>query len=122
MAGARLLIQPVRDVAVVNFSDASILDTLQVQQIGEELYDLVENRARRKVILDFGNVRFLSSSALGVLINLRKKADSIKGKVMLCCIRPEILRVFKLTSLDKLFEIHESEEKALNAFGVSTIG
>jgi len=122
MAGARLLIQPVRDVAVVNFSDASILDALQVQQIGEELYDLVETRARRKVILDFSNVRFLSSAALGVLINLRKKADGIKGKVMLCCIRPEIHRVFKLTNLDKLFEIYDSEEKALNAFGVTTVG
>ncbi|GMU20305.1 MAG: hypothetical protein AMXMBFR13_04020 [Phycisphaerae bacterium] len=123
MAGAaRLLIHPVRDVVVVNFSDSSILDTLQVQQIGEELYQLVDAQARRKIILDFDKVRFLSSSALGVLITLHKKAQAIKGRVVLCNVRDEIRKIFKITSLDKLFEFHEHEEKALGSFGVSTVG
>ncbi|GMV96293.1 MAG: STAS domain-containing protein [Phycisphaerae bacterium] len=123
MAGpGRLFIQPVRDVTVVNFSDASILDTQVVQQIGEELYDLVDKQARRKLILDFDKVRFLSSSALGVLITLRKKADAIKGKVVLCNMRDELRKVFKITNLDKMFEFYESEEKALGSYGVSTVG
>lgn len=123
MASAgRLLIQSVRDVTVVNFSDASILDTQQVQDIGEELYALVDKYARRKVVLDFEKVRFLSSSALGVLITLRKKADQIKGKVVLCNLRDEIRKVFKITNLDRMFEFYDSEEKALGTFGVSTVG
>ena len=121
-AAARLLIQPFRDVTVVNFVDASILDTVQVQQIGEELYDLVDARAIRKLILDFSNVRFLSSSALGVLITLRKKSDEIKGKVLLCGMRPELRKLFKITNLEKLFDFYDTEEKALGYFGVSTFG
>ncbi len=120
--GGRLLIQSFRDVTVANFSDASILDTVQVQQIGEELYALVDNRAIRKLILDFTNVKFLSSSALGVLITLRKKSDEIKGKVLLCSMRPELRKIFKITNLEKLFDFYENEEKALGYFGVSTMG
>jgi anti-anti-sigma factor len=123
MAGiGRLLIHPLRDVTVVTFSDASILDTQQVQQIGQQLFDLVDKQARRKIVLDFEKVRFLSSSALGILITLRKKADAIKAKVVFCNLRDELRKVFKITNLEKMFEFYESEEKALGVFGVTTAG
>lgn len=123
MAGSgRLLIHPLRDVTVVNFADASILDAQQVQQIGQELFDLVDQQARRKIILDFENVRFLSSSALGVLITLRRKADAIKARVVFCNLRDDLRKVFKITNLEKMFEFYESEEKALSVFGVTTAG
>ncbi len=119
---ARLLIQSFRDVTVVNFSDSSILDTAQVQQIGDQLNELIDNRAIRKLILDFSKVKFLSSSALGVLITLRNKSNEIKGKVVLCSLRPDLRKIFKITNLDKLFDFHENEERALNSFGISTMG
>ncbi len=123
MAGtARLVIHPVRDVTVVNFNESSVLDALQVQEIGEKLYELVDTRALRKIVLDFSKVKFLSSSALGVLINMRKKADAIKGRVLLCCMRPELRKVFKITNLEKMFQFYDTEEQALNEFGVITLG
>ena len=92
------------------------------EPLAEELYDLVDNRAIRKLVLDFSKVKFLSSSALGVLITLRKKADEIKGKVVMCSMKPEIRKIFKITNLEKLFDFYENEERALNYFGVSTMG
>jgi anti-sigma B factor antagonist len=121
-APARLLIQTIRDVTIVNFQDASILDTAQIEQIGEQLYDLVDGRARRKIVLDFTKVRFLSSSALGILITLRKKADAIKGQIALCALREEIREVFKITKLEKVFKIYGNEDEALLSFGVTAAG
>lgn len=121
MAAGKLFIQGVRDVTVVNFAETSIVDTQVIQQVAEELYALVDQQARRKIVLDFDKVRFLSSSALGVLITLRKKADQIKSKVVLCNMREDLKKVFKITRLDKMFEFYDSEEKALGVFGVSTI-
>jgi len=123
MAGSsHLLIHPIRDVTVVNFRTSSILDALQVQQIGEALYDLVDTRALTKIVVDFSEVKFLSSSALGVLITLHKKAAAIKGRVVLCGLRPELRRVFEISRLDKLLELRETEEQALATFGISTLG
>jgi len=119
---ARLLIHPIRDVVIVNFQDASILDTAQIERIGEELYDLVENKARRKLVLDLTKVQFLSSSALGILITLRKKATAIKGEVVICGLRKELMKVFEITSLTKMFTFVTNEEKALAHFGMTTAG
>ena len=122
MAGGHLFIHPIRDVTIVNFNQTAILDTVQIQQLGEELYELVDAQARRKVVLDFSNVKFLSSSALGVLITMQKKAKEIKGRLLLCGLKPDLRKVFKITSLEKLFEFFETEEQALNAFGVTSAG
>lgn len=119
---ARLLIHPFRDVTVVNFQDASILDTVQVEQIGEELYGLVDAKNRKKLILDFTKVQFLSSSALGVLITLKKKCSAIKGEVVICGMRKELKKVFEITNLQKLFTFTDDEEKALARFGVTSGG
>ena len=118
----RLLVHPIRDAVIVNFTESSILDTLQVEAIGKELYHLVEDRNHKKVVLDFSNVQFLSSSALGVLITLKKKSDAIKGKVLICSMRDELMKVFKITKLNKMFEFYEDEEKALTSLGLSAIG
>jgi anti-sigma B factor antagonist len=59
---------------------------------------------------------------LGVLINLRKKTDAIKGRVVICSLRGEIKKAFKITRLDKLFDFYDNEEKALASFGISTTG
>jgi len=123
MAGpARLVIHPIRDVTIVNFNESTILDTLQVDQIGQELYTLVDDRACRKIILDFEKVRMLSSSALGVLITMRKKSEAIKGTIVLCSMKPDLQKLFKITRLDKLFKHYPNEAKALESFGITSAG
>jgi anti-sigma B factor antagonist len=52
----------------------------------------------------------------GKLITLDKKVKSVKGKLRLCCIRPDIYEVFAITRLNKLFSIYDNQEKALEGF------
>ena len=53
--------------------DRKILDEANIQELGHELYQLVEQDNRSKIILNFSNVEFLSSAALGKLIkNFRR--------------------------------------------------
>ncbi len=121
-ARANLLIQTIREVTIVNFGDSSILDTLQVEQIGQELYALVDVKDRKKLLLDFSKVRFLSSSALGVLLTLQKKSAAIKGKLLLCGLRKELMNVFTISRLDRLFEFFEDEAAALASLGITAAG
>lgn len=123
MAGAAsLVIHPIRDVTIVNFNETMILDTLQIDKIGQELYALVDERACRKIILDFEKVKMLSSSTLGVLITLRKKSEAIKGTVVMCSMKKELLQIFKITKLEKLFKHYPNEAKALESFGITSAG
>ncbi|MBI5760016.1 MAG: STAS domain-containing protein [Planctomycetales bacterium] len=112
----RLDIEEINDVTVVKFVDKKILDEGNIQIIGNQLFGLVDEDHRGKIVLDFSNVEYLSSAALGKLITMDKKVKAAKGKLRLCTIRADILEVFKITRLDKLFTIFPNQEKALEGF------
>ncbi len=99
-------------VLVVDFRTNSILDTLTVESIGESLYALVRSDRRRPIVLDFDNVHFVSSPALSMLLTLRRKADSLGIPVALCRVRPDVLRLFRITRLDKLFRVFATDSDA----------
>ncbi len=99
-------------VTVVTFNDSKIIDEQEIQDLGQELYNLVEKDDRKKIVLNFSAVEFLSSAALGKLISFEKKVRQNKAKLMLSNIRPEIYEVFAITKLTKLFSIKDSEADA----------
>ncbi len=111
----RISVKDVGDTAVVSFIDSKILDEANIQEMGRELFGLVEN-GRKQILLNFSKVEFLSSAALGKLITLDKKVKSSQGQLRLSNIRPEIYEVFAITRLNKLFEIHDDEADALASF------
>lgn len=106
----------VADVSIVNFVDRKILDEANIQELGRELFHLVEEEQRKKLLLNFTNVEFLSSAALGKLITLDKKVKKVGGQLKLSNIRPEIYEVFAITRLNRLFDIKDDESDALAAF------
>ena len=83
----------VGDVAVVPFVDKR-LDEQNIQTIGEQLFSLVDDEGVRKILLNFENVEFVSSAALGKVITLNKKIKSMSGSLKICNIPPEIGEVF----------------------------
>ncbi|MCH2115338.1 MAG: STAS domain-containing protein [Pirellulales bacterium] len=101
------------NVSVVRFKDQKIIDPQAIQEMGQELFDLIENDDRKKLVLNFSNVEFLSSAALGKLITFEKKAKIQGAELILTNISPEIFQVFSITNLDKLFQIKDSEADAL---------
>lgn len=109
----RLDVNESASITVVRFKDQKIIDPVAIQELGQELFDLVEKEDRRKIVLNFGNVEFLSSAALGKLITFEKKAKRIGASLILTNISPEIFQVFAITNLDKLFKIKDSEADAL---------
>jgi len=58
------------------------------------------------VIIDLRETEYLDSSALGMLINMRKSlGDSVKEIQLVNC-RPEIKRILDISRFDKMFVIH----------------
>lgn len=112
----RLEVEDIGDVTVVSFRDRKILDEQNIQLIGEQLFGLVDEGQRHKILLNFSNVEYLSSAALGKLITLNKKLQNVKGRLILCNIDPQIYEVFEITKLNKVFNIQKEEQVALQAF------
>ena len=112
----RLDVSEVGEVTVVRFKDRRILDASNIEELGIELFELIEQEDRKKLLLNFADVEFLSSAALNKLIILDKKIKSGGGKLKLTDLRPEIHEVFVITRLNQLFDIHDEEADALESF------
>ena len=112
-----LQISTVGDVTVVAFREPSIIDPLQIQQVGDQLYALVDEGGQRKIVIDFANVKFLSSQTLAVLMTLRKKSDAIDGIVCVSGLKTDLHKVFKITKLDSFFDFYPTPAEALAALG-----
>ena len=90
----------------------AVVDESSIQHLDRELKDLVDGREAPKLIIDFGNVRHLSSSALGTLISVNSAVQDRGGELRLAAIGGTILEVFKITKLDRIFVIDETTEDA----------
>jgi len=112
----RLDVSKVGGVSVVRFVDRRILDASNIEELGDELFALVEADHLKNLLLNFTGVEFLSSAALNKLIILDKKVKSSGGKLVLCDLRQEIKEVFAITRLDQLFSISNSEQEGMAAF------
>lgn len=110
---ARLRVRKESGVTFVEFVDRNILDEANIQQIGEEITSLIDADAQPKLVISFSNVDHLSSAALGTLITIHNRMKGKQGQLRLANIDPQIYEVFVITKLNKLFEIHDTTERAV---------
>ena len=90
----------------------AIVDEASIQALDRELKALIDGREEPMVMLNFGNVRHLSSSALGTLISFNSAVQDRDGQLRLVEINGTILEVFKITKLDRIFVIEETAQDA----------
>ena len=109
----KLNIEYVDKATIVSFTDEKILEEKDIKALRESIMSIVGQAERIKLILDFGNVRFLSSAVLGLLIRLSKRIYEQGGQLKLCNINPKIFEVFKITRLTTTFDIHKDIESAI---------
>lgn len=99
--------QTVDGVLVVEFTDVQILDATVIEQMHRDLMGALEKAREKRMLLDFSHVQFMSSAALGMLIRVHKKCKELKIALKLCSIAPQIYQVFRVTNLDRVFDIHK---------------
>jgi len=113
--GRYFTVETVGDVAVVRFLEPKIVSEEATQEVGEQLYRLVEGEGRTRLVLDFTGVQFLFSPALGKLINLKKKVAKAGGQMKFCSVAEHLAETFRITRLDRVFEFEPDVASAIEA-------
>jgi anti-anti-sigma factor len=106
-------------VLVVSFGDTKILEDTKIQQIGQELQDAAVEAAKLdppRLVLNFDGVSFMSSAMIGKLVLLNKKCGTLNVALKLCHVSDNVTEVFRITRLNKVFDIQPTEEKAIKSF------
>jgi anti-anti-sigma factor len=69
----------------------------------------------KNIILDFENVTYLNSSAIGVLIAAHASYIKKGGKLILCNVNQSIEHIFVITKLTLVFTMKDSVEEAIKS-------
>lgn len=93
------------------------LDALTVPKFEDELREHMDQGAARLVV-DFGDVTYISSSGLRALLTARRLARSQEGDVKLCRLSPRVYEIFEMVGFTRVFGIYDSVEAAQQAFSL----
>ncbi len=88
-------------------------------EASEELETVLEESISKRVTnicIDMINVKHICSSALGVLVAVKRKIKDSDGDIKLVIANENLLKLFQTTMLDKVFDIYESQRECVLAF------
>ena len=104
-------------IFIVIMDEPALFDDATVMKKRQDIDELLETRDVRKLLLDFAQVNLAGSAALGMLVRLKAKTAKIDCTLKLCRIQPPVAEVFRITSLDTIFDIYDRLDQAVEAFG-----
>lgn len=83
------------------------VDVYTAPKLKSSLIDLVDE-GKFEIVVDLSEVDFIDSSGLGVLVGGLKRVKSREGFIALVCSQENILKIFRITGLNKVFPIYPS--------------
>ena len=101
------------------FTPQGRLDALTVPKFEDGLREQL-NQGAAYLMVDFGDVTYISSSGLRALLTARRLARGQGGDVKLCRLLPRVHEIFEMVGFAQVFGIYDSVEAAQTAF-VSSI-
>lgn len=102
----------VGELAVVDVQGEADLHT--AHELRAAIMDAIDGGAT-SLVIDLSEATFIDSMTLGVLLGAVKRLRPVGGRVSVVCTDPNIRRIFEITLLDRVFELHESRDAALEA-------
>jgi anti-sigma B factor antagonist len=80
-----------------------------------EIKELVDG-GFRNVVLDLGEVPWINSTGLGILITAHHTVKAASGTMKICNVKERVLSIFYVSQLERVFEVHPDRETALASF------
>jgi anti-sigma B factor antagonist len=92
---------------------AGELDLYNAEELSSALHDAADRQPARLVI-DLSGVEFIDSTALGVLIEVRRRLENRRAFLLAAAGR-DVRRTLEVSGLDRHFGVHDSVDAALAA-------
>ena len=103
------------DSSVKVISLAGNLEARSIGAINQVVLPLIE-AGSAKLVFDCSGLRYVTSPALGILINYYKKTQAGGGDTKFYGLEDNILEIFRIVGLTRTFDIHPDESSAVAAF------
>ena len=104
-----------KGITVVSLTDRSLTKEQELTELAGDLLAVVEG-GRHRLVLNFASVERLSSWAVAAVAEASRKCRAVQGGMLkVCGLRPQVISVFGITSLDKEIKIYADENAAIDS-------
>jgi anti-sigma B factor antagonist len=107
-----LKLEKINDFSVLTIQDERI-DAHNSGELKEYLLQMIEG-GEMQIIVQLEHVRFIDSSGLGALLSGNKHIIAKSGKLALANIQKQVLSMFELTRLNRVFDMYADLNEALS--------
>jgi anti-sigma B factor antagonist len=89
------------------------IDLHNSPQVRSALLQYLDQAKPKKLVLNLGEVPYMDSSAIAVLVETLQKMRKTGGKVFLTNLQPRVKGLLEIARLDSIFSIAATEDDAL---------
>ncbi|MDE2058958.1 MAG: STAS domain-containing protein [candidate division NC10 bacterium] len=91
------------------------LDARVATDFKERMTELIAS-GNTKIVLNLSGVEFIDSSGLGAIVSSLKRMGG-RGELVVCGLQETTMTLFKLTRMDRVFQVFSNEKQAMSALG-----
>ncbi|BBN98985.1 MULTISPECIES: anti-sigma F factor antagonist [Sporolactobacillus] len=95
------------------------LDHHTADELREKVNRVMDEQMVQHILLNLGNLTFMDSSGLGVILGRYKRISGLGGEMVVCSISPAVRRLFELSGMFKILRLETDEDYALHTLGVA---
>ncbi|MBF0484526.1 MAG: STAS domain-containing protein [Candidatus Omnitrophica bacterium] len=106
-------LENIKDVALVVVGGKINMDNCNELR---DAFKKILKEGKTKVLIDFNKVDFIDSSGIASLIEMFQNLEKVGGQMRLCHVNKNIIGLFEITKVHKLFGMFENREEALKEF------
>ena len=96
-------------------ASGSLVGGDETDDLRRSVLDFV-NREYKKLVIDLGQVTYVNSTALGVLVSAHATYSRKEWQIKLCGINKNIKNMFVITKLTLVFDVQDSRDAAIKSF------
>lgn len=101
------------DATLLRLAKPSLSEEENIEQLSQELSTIVDHYGCRRIVVDFADVKLITSAALGKFIALHRNLHRKEGRLSVSGVAGMVKDVFKTTKLIDYFKVADSIEEAI---------
>lgn len=87
------------------------LDAISTPSLDTKLTDLIRQK-RKKILLDFSQVDYLSSAGMRLLLSATKQLKNQDGKLVSYAMSEDVLEIIRMAGFERILNIYSNEDEA----------
>ena len=94
---------------------AAKIDASNALELKQVFLGFKENRSAKNLILNLSGVKYIDSSGLSAVLVANKVCTEAGGIMILCGVSEHVMKLVKISQLNKILDILPTEEEAVDA-------